>query len=129
MPVITRIDEIPPSHTIFPASSHPDLQQPGAAHHGWNTGRQLLLHAAGSSLAKPITGHERPLRQQAITYLCRLSPHLKEVAGPLALALHISAVQQPAADADTTSLIALISKASQTSETGGSVPRCPSKST
>lgn len=111
MPAITRIDQIPPSHTVFPASSHPDLQQPGAVHHGWNTGRQLLLHAADSPLAKPITGQERHLRQQAITYLRRLSPHLDEVAGPLALALHISAVQQPASAADTTSLIPLISEA------------------
>ncbi|MFI0813593.1 hypothetical protein [Streptomyces echinatus] len=111
MPAITRIDQIPPSHTIFPASSHPDLQHPGAVHHGWNTGRQLLLHAAGSPLAKPMTGRLHPLRHRAITHLHTLTEHLDEVAGPLTLSLHISAVQQPAADMDTTSLIPLISEA------------------
>ncbi|MFJ5952597.1 hypothetical protein [Streptomyces noursei] len=111
MSAITRIDQIPPSHTIFPASSHPDMEQPGAVHHGWNTGRQLLLHAAGSPMAKPMTGRPHPLRQQAITHLRALTEHLDEVTGPLTLALHIGAVQQPPADVDTTSLIPLISEA------------------
>ncbi|RNF86770.1 hypothetical protein [Streptomyces botrytidirepellens] len=112
MPAITRIDQIPLSRMIFPPSSHPDLQQPGPVHHCWNTGRQLLLHAAGSPLAKPMTGQDQPLRQQAIMHLRNLlSPHLDEVAGPLTLALHVSAVQQPPPDADTTSLIPLISEA------------------
>lgn len=111
MPAITRIDQIPLAHTIFPASSHPDLQQPGAVYHGWNTGRQLLLHAAESDLAKPTTGRPHPLRQHTIAHLRTLTEHLDEVAGLLMLALHISAVQQPAADADTTSLIPLISEA------------------
>jgi hypothetical protein len=111
MPAITRIDQIPPSHTIFPPDSHPDLQQPGAVHHGWNTGRQLLLHAVGSPLAKPMTGQDRPLRQQAITQLRALRPHLDEMAGPLTLALHVSAVQQPSPDMDTTSLAPLIGEA------------------
>lgn len=111
MPAITRIDHIPPSHTIFPASSHPDLQQPGAVHHGWNTGRQLLLHAVGSPLAKPMTGQDQALRQQAIAHLRRLSPRLYDVAGPLTLALHVSAVQQPPPDTDTTTLAPLIGEA------------------
>ncbi|MEU6290376.1 hypothetical protein [Streptomyces sp. NPDC046988] len=111
MTAITRIDQIPTSHTIFPASSHPDLQQPGAVHHGWNTGRQLLLHAAGSPLAKPMTSQPHPLRQQAIAHLRALTEHLDEAAGPLALALHVSAVQQPPADADTTTLLPLIGEA------------------
>lgn len=111
MPAITRIDQIPTSHTIFPASSHPDLQHPGAVHHGWNTGRQLLLHAAGSPLAQPMTGNSQPLRQQVITDLRTLTPHLDTVAGPLTLALHVSAVQQLPADAGTTALIPLISEA------------------
>ncbi|MEU1076505.1 MULTISPECIES: hypothetical protein [unclassified Streptomyces] len=109
MPAITRIDQIPPSHTIFPASSHPD--QPGAVHHGWNTGRQLLLHAVGSPLANPMTSQSHPLRQEAITHLRALTEHLDDAAGPLILALHISAVQQPLADADTTTLIPLIGEA------------------
>lgn len=111
MPAITRIDQIPPSHTIFPASSHPDLQQPGAVHHGWNTGRQLLLHAAGSPLAKPMAGQDQPLRQQAITHLRRLSPRLDEETGPLTLALHVCAVLQPPPDAGTTALAVLIGEA------------------
>ncbi|MET7487068.1 hypothetical protein [Streptomyces sp. NPDC005538] len=108
---ITRIDRIPPSHTIFPARSHPDLQQPGTVHHGWNTGRQLLLHAVGSPWAKQMTGQDRSLRQQAIAHLRRLSPHLDEVAGPLTLALHVSAVQQPPPDTDSTALAPLIGEA------------------
>lgn len=111
MSAITRIDHIPPSQTIFPASTHPDLKQLGAVHHGWNTGRQLLLHAAGSSLANPMTDQDHPLRQQAITNLRRLSPYLNEVAGPLTLALHVCAVQQPPPEADTTALAPLISEA------------------
>lgn len=111
MPAITRIDQIPPSHTIFPASSHPDLQQPGAVHHGWNTGRQLLLHSVGSPLAKPMTGQDQSIRQQAIAHLRRLCPHLDELAGPLTLALHVSAVQQPPSDTDTTTLAPLIGEA------------------
>ncbi|MGW6145703.1 hypothetical protein [Streptomyces sp. NPDC055140] len=111
MSAITRIDEIPPSHKIFPPDSHPDLPHPGAVHHGWNTGRQLLLHAARSPLAKRMTGQDQPLRQQAITQLRALHPNLHELAGSLTLALHISAVQQPAPDADTKSLIPLIREA------------------
>ncbi|MER5615990.1 hypothetical protein [Streptomyces sp. NPDC002215] len=111
MPAITRIDDIPPSHTIFTLDSHPDLQQPGAVHHGWNTGRQLLLHAVDSPLAKPMTGQDQPLRQQAITQLRTLSPYLHDVAGPLTLALHVSAVQQPSPDMDTLSLAPLIGEA------------------
>ncbi|MFI9772219.1 hypothetical protein ACIHJG_35955 [Streptomyces sp. NPDC052415] len=111
MRTITRIDQIPPSHTIFPPSSHPDLQQPGSVHHGWNTGRQLLLHAVGSPLAKPMTDQTRLHRQQAIMRLCTLSSHLNELAGPLTLALHVSAVQQPSPDVDTTSLSPLIHEA------------------
>ncbi|MFI6277975.1 hypothetical protein [Streptomyces sp. NPDC050988] len=111
MPAITRIDRIPPSHTIFPATSHPDLQQPGAVHHGWNTGRQLLLHAVDSSWAKQMTGQDQCLRQQAIAQLRMLSPRLDEVAGPLTLALHVSAVQQPPPDADSTALAPLIGEA------------------
>ncbi|MGW3390764.1 hypothetical protein [Streptomyces cinereoruber] len=111
MPAITSIDQIPPSRTIFPASSHPDLQHPGVVHHGWNTGRQLLLHAAGSPLANPMTSQPHPLRQQAITDLRALTEHLDGVAGPLTLALYVSAVQQPLADADTTALLPLIGEA------------------
>ncbi|MFH0245984.1 hypothetical protein ACGRHY_27020 [Streptomyces sp. HK10] len=111
MPAITRIDQIPPSHTIFPASSHPDLQQPGVVHHGWNTGRQLLLHVVGSPLANPMTSWPHPLRQQAIMRLRALTEHLDDVAGPLTLALHVSAVQQPPADADTTTLTPLVGEA------------------
>ncbi|MFD7954410.1 hypothetical protein ACFV4X_13035 [Streptomyces ardesiacus] len=111
MPAITRIDQIPTSHTVFPASSHPDLQLPGAVHHGWNTGRQLLLHAAGSPLANPMTNQHHPLRQQAITHLRALTEHLDDVAGPLMLALHVSAVQQSRADADTTTMIPLVGEA------------------
>ncbi|MFI5864747.1 hypothetical protein [Streptomyces sp. NPDC051546] len=111
MPAITRIDQIPTSHSIFPASSHPDLHHTGAVHHGWNTGRQLLLHAARSPLAKPITGRPQPLREQAIADLRTLTRHLDTVAGPIILALHVSAVQQPSPDADTTALIPLISEA------------------
>lgn len=80
-------------------------------HHGWNTGRQLLLHAVRSPLAKRMTGQNQTLRQQAITQLFAHHPDLDESAGPLTLALHISAVQQPALDADTTSLIPLIREA------------------
>ncbi|MEU7031655.1 hypothetical protein AB0A60_33775 [Streptomyces sp. NPDC046275] len=111
MPAITRIDQIPPSHTIFPASSHPDLQHPGAVHHGWNTGRQLLLHAVGSPLATPMTCRPHQLRQQAIMQLRALTEHLDDVAGPLTLALHVCAVQQPLADADTTTLIPWVGEA------------------
>ncbi|MGW3929805.1 hypothetical protein ACWECC_17120 [Streptomyces microflavus] len=111
MPEITRIDQIPPSHTIFPPSSHPDLQQPGAMHHGWNTGRQLLLHAVSSPLAKPMTGQDRHLRQQAITRLRALSPQLDALAGPLTLALHVSAIQEPSRESDTLSLAPLIGEA------------------
>lgn len=87
------------------------MHQTGAVHHGWNTGRQLLLHAVGSSLAKPMTGHDQSLRHQAITQLRRLSDRLDDVAGPLTLALHVSAVQQPPPDTDTTTLAPLISEA------------------
>ncbi|MCX4681627.1 hypothetical protein OG413_41230 [Streptomyces sp. NBC_01433] len=111
MSAITRIDHIPPSHVIFPPDSHPDLQQPGAVHHGWNTGRQLLLHAVDSPLAKPMRGRIPPLRQQAITQLRLLSCYLHDVAGPLTLALYISAVQQPSPDMDTPSLALLIGEA------------------
>lgn len=45
MPSIMRIDQIPPAQTLFPPDSHSDLQHPGTAHHGCNTGRQLPLDA------------------------------------------------------------------------------------
>ncbi|MFE9250688.1 hypothetical protein [Streptomyces sp. NPDC007088] len=111
MPAITRIDHIPPAHTIFPPDSHPDLQQPGSVHHGWNTGRQLLLHAVGSPLANPMNAQDQPRRQQAIAQLRALSPNLHEVAGPLTLALHVSALQQPSPDTDPLSLAPLIAEA------------------
>ncbi|MFB6985562.1 hypothetical protein [Streptomyces sp. NPDC056304] len=111
MPAITRIDQIPPSQTIFPPGSHLDLQQLGAVHHGWNTGRQLLLYAVGSPLAKPVIGQDQLRRQQAIRQLCALSPHLNELTGPLTLALHVSAVQQPTPDMDTISFAPLIGEA------------------
>lgn len=111
MPAIQRIDQIPPSQEIFPPSSHPDLQQAGAVHHGWNTGRQLLLHAVGSPLAKPIAGPVKPLRAHAIAQLRALSPRLDDTVGPLMLALHVSAVQQPPPDMDTQSLAPLIGEA------------------
>ncbi|MGW6203688.1 hypothetical protein ACWF9B_08585 [Streptomyces sp. NPDC055089] len=111
MPAIQRIDQIPPSQKIFPPSSHPDLHQAGAVHHGWNTGRQLLLHAADSPLAKLIVGQDQPRREHAIAQLRALSPSLDEVAGPLLLALHVSAVQQPSPDMDIRSLAPLIGEA------------------
>ncbi|MEU6548475.1 hypothetical protein [Streptomyces sp. NPDC046859] len=80
-------------------------------HHGWNAGRQLRLYAAGSPLANPMTNRLHPLRQQAITHLRALTKHLDDVAGPLMLALHVTAVQQPPVDADTTTLIPLIGEA------------------
>jgi hypothetical protein len=111
MPAIQHIDQIPPSQKIFPPSTHPDLHQAGAVHHGWNTGRQLLLHAADSPLAKPIAGEDQPRREHAIAQLCALSPSLDDEVGPLMLALHVSAVQQPSPDMDTQSLAPLIGEA------------------
>ncbi|MEU5239726.1 hypothetical protein ACH4UR_25290 [Streptomyces lydicus] len=111
MIAITRIEEIPTAHAVFPPSTHPDLQHTGAVHHGWNVGRQLLLHAVGSALAKPFSGQEHSRRQGAIAQLRTLSPLLDELAGPLTIALHIAALQQPSPGTNNDALIPLIGEA------------------
>lgn len=111
MPAITSIDEIPTSYTVFPSSTHPDVRLSGDVHHGWNTGRQLLLHAANSGLAKSMSGQDYPHRQQAIAQLRALAPILDELAGPLTIALYLSAVQQPPPEADTAFLTPLLGEA------------------
>lgn len=111
MPVITQIDQIPTAHTLFPPHSHPDLQYPGTVHHGWNTGRQLLLHAAGSPLAKPMPPQDHPQRHQAIEQLRPLDSLRHGLTGPLTIALYITAVHQPPVDLNVTSLTPLIAEA------------------
>ncbi|MER7194774.1 tryptophan synthase subunit alpha [Streptomyces flaveolus] len=95
---------------IFPAGTHPDLQQPGSVHHGWNIGRQLLLHTAGSLLTNRL-GQDEHARRRAIAELRRPHSHPDEVTGPLTLALHICAVQQPPPNVDPILLTRLISEA------------------
>jgi hypothetical protein len=59
---------------------------------------------SGQPLGQTDDRRDQFLRQQAIAQLRRLSPRLNEVAGPLTLALHVSAVQQPPTDTDTAPL-------------------------
>ncbi|MFD4241902.1 hypothetical protein ACFWP3_09930 [Streptomyces sp. NPDC058525] len=98
---------IPSSQELFPPHSHPDLH-PGVVHHGWNLGRQLLLHAFASPHAN--TGSAAgPERKQAIKHLCSLG-RPREIAGLLIIALYIAAVEQAAPD-DAVSLAALAGEA------------------
>ncbi|MFE4304781.1 hypothetical protein ACFRR6_01690 [Streptomyces sp. NPDC056891] len=107
MPPI-RIESIPTSQQLFPRSSHPDLH-PSAVHHGWNLGRQLLLHAHRSSQANTASA-TGPARMRAIDQLRSLG-NIDEAAGPLAIALYLAAVEQAAPTERTDSLAALAADA------------------
>ncbi|MEV6676389.1 hypothetical protein AB0N09_05895 [Streptomyces erythrochromogenes] len=99
---------VPTSQELFPPDSHPDLH-PGAVHHGWNRGRQLLLHACASPHAN--TGSAAgPERKQAIEQLHSLG-NTREIAGLLIIALYITAVEQAAPINDAVSLTTLVGEA------------------
>ncbi|MGP3950858.1 hypothetical protein [Streptomyces sp. 7N604] len=110
MPPITRIDQIPTSHAIFPPDSYPDLEHPGAVHHGWNTGRQLLLLAQGSAHSKTIDPERHPERVATVHLLRTLRP-LDNLSGPMTIALYIAAVSRPHPNAGTESLRKLMGEA------------------